>query len=243
MRCQFVVAVISTVTASLTLWAWDGEPGRAQPPGTDVSGSGVHVTASVDSVEVNPSGDRTPNVLMTFSHAVQMSGSYSVGVEGDPITSGQAVAGVILGCGISVAGGVSVGIELSQRIRAGISSTVTSPRDSVVLPEAMPAPAPDTPHGTVRSPRVSLEPSLGGTLSGTEISAFNLRPGRVTVLTTATAALNRDTAFPFHIAFENAAVNVAQCASPVSAVPFTTTTVSTAQGLVQTTAYGDQFTF
>ncbi|MGV9668946.1 MspA family porin [Nocardia niigatensis] len=43
--------------------------------------------------------------------------------------------------------------------------------------------------------------------------------------------------------FNNAAVNIAQCASPVSAVPFVTATVGTSEGVAQTTAYGDQFTF
>jgi hypothetical protein len=43
--------------------------------------------------------------------------------------------------------------------------------------------------------------------------------------------------------FNNAALNVAQCASPVSAVPFVTATVSTVRGTVQTTAYGKQFTY
>jgi hypothetical protein len=38
-------------------------------------------------------------------------------------------------------------------------------------------------------------------------------------------------------------LNDSQCASPVAAVPFVSATVSTPTGLVQTTAYGDQFTF
>ncbi|MGQ4601087.1 MspA family porin [Nocardia sp. R6R-6] len=77
----------------------------------------------------------------------------------------------------------------------------------------------------------------------TEVLTATLGPGQVTTATTATAPLTNNTAFPFHITFNNAALNVAQCASPVSAVPFITTTLNTAQGLVQTTAYGDQFTF
>jgi len=71
----------------------------------------------------------------------------------------------------------------------------------------------------------------------------NIGPGQVTTATTATATLDNTTAFPYHIAFNNAALNVSQCASPVAAVPFVSATVSTPTGLVQTTAYGDQFTF
>ncbi|WP_230329545.1 MspA family porin [Nocardia aurantiaca] len=99
------------------------------------------------------------------------------------------------------------------------------------------------PSDSGNTPQLSLGPSVGGTLGVTEVLTAALGPGQVTTATTATAALDNNTAFPFHITFNNAALNVAQCASPVAAVPFVTTTVSTAQGVVQTTAYGDQFTF
>ncbi|MEV6138131.1 MspA family porin [Nocardia sp. NPDC051990] len=216
----------------LGLWAWSAEPGRAQPPGAEVSGSGVHLSASVDHVGVNPSGDQTPNFLMTFSRAAQMSGSYSINVEGDPITSGQAVAGFILGCGISVAGGVTVGIQPNQGLVASISPKLSPPSVSVSPPSA-----------SVSPPDISLAPSVGGTLGATEVVVPTLGPGQVTTATTPTVALDGNTVFPYHITFNNAALNVAQCASPVSAVPFATSTVSTAHTVVQTTAYGDQFTF
>ncbi|MFE4456272.1 MspA family porin [Nocardia tengchongensis] len=215
MRRSFTGAVVAMVAANLAgvgLWAGGAGLGRSQPPGTDVSGGGVHVTASVDSIVVNPPGDRTPNFLMTFSHAAQMSGDYSVTVDGGRITSGEAVAGFILGCGISVDGGFDVDIGTYQQLGAIIPAGV-------------------------------INPAVVGNLGVAEGVFANLGPGQVTVARTETARLGATTTFPLRIAFNNAALNIAQCASPVSAVPFVTTTVSTAVGLAQTTAYGDQFTF
>ncbi|MFJ9369722.1 MspA family porin [Nocardia sp. NPDC101769] len=227
MRRSFTVAVAGTVAASLavlSLWAGDAELGRAQPPGGDVSGGGLHLTASVDSVGTNPPGDRTPNFLMTFAHATQMSGDYSVTVDGGQITSGRAIAGFILGCGISVDGGFGVEIGTNQGLGDRIGLSVGSPGAAVILP------------GASRF-------SIVGTLGVGEGVFGNLGPGQVTVARTETARLDATTTFPHHIRFNNAALHIGQCASPVSAVPFVTATVSTAEGLAQTTAYGDQFTF
>ncbi|MEU6582439.1 MspA family porin [Nocardia sp. NPDC046763] len=227
MRRSFTVAVAATVAASLAvlgLWVGGAGLGRAQPPGADVSAGGVHLTASVDSIAANPPGDRTPNFLMTFSHATQMSGDYSVTVDGGQITSGQAVAGFIIGCGISVDGGFDVEIGTNQGLGVRIRPSVGSPNASIVAPGAG-------------------RPSIGGTLGVGEGVFGNLGPGQVTVARTETVRLHANTTFPYRIAFYNAALNIAQCASPVSAVPFVTATVSTAEGLAQTTAYGDQFTF
>ncbi|MFJ9371530.1 MspA family porin [Nocardia sp. NPDC101769] len=226
MRRSFTGAMAATVAASLAvpgLWAGGG-PGHARPPGADVSGGGVHVTVSVDNIEANPPGDRTPNFLMTFSHATQMSGDFSVTVDGGQITSGQAVAGFILGCGISVDGGFGVEIGTEQALGVRILPSAGAPNASIIVPSAN------------RS-------GIGGTLGVGEGVFANLGPGQVTAAKTETARLNANTTFPYRIAFNNAALHIAQCASPVSAVPFVTTTVSTAEGLAQTTAYGDQFTF
>ncbi|MGW5106664.1 MspA family porin [Nocardia sp. NPDC004123] len=215
MRGSFTGAVAAAVAANLAglgMWAGGAGLGRAQPPGAEVSGGGVHLTASVGSIEANPPGDRTPNFLMTFSHAAQMSGDYSVTVDGGQITSGEAVAGFILGCGISVDGGFGVEIGTDQRLGARIPGRV-------------------------------IRPGVIGNLGVGEGVFANLGPGQVTIARTETARLDATTTFPHRIAFNNAALNIAQCASPVSAVPFITTTVSTAERLVQTTAYGDQFTF
>ena len=130
MRRPFIAAAtgIAAVTAVASiLWTGGSETSHAQPPGTDVTGSGVHLTASVDNIGVNQPGDRTPNYLMTFSHAAQMTGNFSVNIEGDPITSGQAIAGFLLGCGISVAGGFDVGISPEQGLELSISPTFTPP--------------------------------------------------------------------------------------------------------------------
>ncbi|MDR7168577.1 hypothetical protein J2W56_002308 [Nocardia kruczakiae] len=314
MRRPFIAAAtgIAAVTAVASiLWTGGSETSHAQPPGTDVTGSGVHLTASVDNIGVNQPGDRTPNYLMTFSHAAQMTGNFSVNIEGDPITSGQAIAGFLLGCGISVAGGFDVGISPEQGLELSISPTFTPPslttaaapiatsgsatpttttgakpsptttrttststptravRTSVpsttsttptttVTPPTTVVPTTETPTFTTPSlpttsgsaglpgvspPGFDLGPSVGGSLGLAENLDANIGPGQVTTATTATANLDNTTAFPYHIAFNNAALNVSQCASPVAAVPFVSATVSTPTGLVQTTAYGDQFTF
>lgn len=73
--------------------------------------------------------------------------------------------------------------------------------------------------------------------------AGTLSPGQVTTVQTATSTLDNNTTFPYTISFNNAPLNIAQCASPVSAVPFVSATISTTAGTVQTTGYGQQFTF
>ncbi|MFJ9743663.1 MspA family porin, partial [Streptomyces sp. NPDC101166] len=80
---------------------------------------------------------------MTFAHAAQMSGDYLVNVEGGPITSGQAVAGLILGCGISVAGGFTVGIEPNQGLVGALAPTVST-ASPVSAPIATATPVPTT---------------------------------------------------------------------------------------------------
>ena len=90
---------------------------------------------------------------------------------------------------------------------------------------------------------MGIGPNVGGVLGVQEVLQATIGPGQVTTATTSTATLDNTTRFPYHLTFSNAALNVSQCASPVEAVPFVTTTVATAQGNVQTTAYGNKFTF
>ncbi len=256
---------IAAVLAVTALWAGGAEQSRAQPPAAppppppppiaEATGAGMHLTVSVGNVKVDPPGDRTPNFLMTFAHAAQMSGDYAVKVDGGPVTSGQTVAGFILGCAVSVAGGVTVGLEPTQGVDVSISPDFTPPAADVPVPAARRAAAPTTTTPTTTStttspttssaspPSLSLGPSVGGNLDLTEVLTAALAPGQVTTATTATVDVSDKTTFPYHIVFNNAALNVAQCASPVSAVPFVTATVSSPQGMVQTTAYGTQFTF
>ncbi|MFQ6328594.1 MspA family porin [Nocardia sp. CWNU-33] len=302
------------VAAVLAVVLWQGaEPSQAQPPGADVSGAGIHLTTSVDNVKVDPPGDRMPSFLMTFAHAAQLSGDYSLTVEGNGITSGQAVAGFLLGCAISLDNGFSIGIDPNQGLLASISPDFGQSNVAATLPSVTLAPGPTTPSAptisrsaapisrsaapisrsaapisrsaapisrsaapisrsaapisrsaapisrsaastsesaATTSPSASTSPSsaslgptVGGALGLTEILEATLAPGQITTVTTVTADLDDKTVFPYHFIFNNAALNVGQCASPVSAVPFITATVSTAVGTVQTTAYGSQFTF
>ncbi|MGW4742098.1 MspA family porin [Nocardia xishanensis] len=309
MRPRFVVIVTGVVAAVLAVGLWPGaEPSRAQPPGADVSGAGIHVTASVENIRVDPPGDRTPNFLMTFAHAAQLSGDYSLNVEGDGITSGEAVSGFLVGCAISLDNGFTVGIDPEQGLLASISpefsqsdvaarlpiaqvtpvstppsatltpsstpqrasttslslattsasAATTSPSATTTSPSATttsasatttsasvdtPSPSVDTASPSASAPSASLGPTVGGNLGLAEVLEATLAPGQITTVTTVTTPLDDRTAFPYHFIFNNAALNVGQCASPVSAVPFITATVSTAVGTVQTSAYGSQFIF
>ncbi|MGY4099686.1 MspA family porin [Nocardia sp. R16R-3T] len=340
MRPPSVVIATGVVAAALAvvvLRPGGTEPSHAQPPpGADVSGAGIHLMASVENVRVDPAGDRTPNYLMTFAHAAQLSGDYSLNVEGDGVTSGQAVAGFILGCAVSVAGGVTVGIEPNQGVVGNITPTFSNSNIAASLPNVTPTPVPTTSSVTVTVPTTSnvtvpvpttsnvtvpvpttsnvtvpvpttsnvtvpvpttpsvtvtvpttpsvtlppvpttssvattspsiettspsiettsptstsasppsfsLGPSVGGLLGVTEVLEATLAPGQITTVTTVTSNLDEKTAFPYHFIFNNAALNIGQCASPVSAVPFITASVGTPVGTVQTTAYGRQFTF
>ncbi|WP_169814612.1 MspA family porin [Nocardia pseudovaccinii] len=345
MRPRFVVIATGVVAAVVAVFVWPGaEPSRAQPPGADVSGAGIHVTTSVENVRVDPPGDRMPNFLMTFAHAAQLSGNYSLNVEGDGIVSGQAVAGFLLGCALTLDNGFTVGIDPNQGLLASISpefsqsnaaarlpSTAVKPVStpqpasttsrSAVTTSRSPAPTshiaaptsqsaaatsqsaaatsqsaaatsqsaaatsqsaaptsqsaaatsqsavptsqsaattspsvetttpsvetttPSVETTTPSAPSASLGPTVGGTLGLTEVLEATLAPGQITTVTTVTTNLDNKTVFPYHFIFNNAALNVGQCASPVSAVPFVTATVSTALETVQTSAYGTQFTF
>ncbi|MFE7799513.1 MspA family porin [Nocardia sp. NPDC057440] len=244
---------------------------------------------------------------MTFAHAAQLSGDYSLTVEGNGITSGQAVAGFLLGCALSLDNGFTIGIDPNQGLLASISPEFSQSNVAASLPRVTLTPGPTTPSAapisrsvaptsrsaapisrsvapTSRSaapisrsaapisrsaapisrsaastsesaatttspsasasePSASLGPTVGGALGLTEVIEATLAPGQITTVTTVTANLDDRTVFPYHFIFNNAALNVGQCASPVSAVPFITATVSTAVGTVQTTAYGSQFTF
>ncbi|MFE9326192.1 MspA family porin [Nocardia sp. NPDC052278] len=401
MRPRFVVIATGVVAAVVAVFVWPGaEPSRAQPPGADVSGAGIHVTTSVENVRVDPPGDRMPNFLMTFAHAAQLSGNYSLNVESDGIVSGQAVAGFLLGCALTVDNGFTVGIDPNQGLLASISPQFSQSNaaarlpSTVVKPVSTPQPASTTSRSaattsqsaaptsqsaaptshiaattsqsaaptsqsavptsqsaaptsqsavptsqsaattsqsavptsqsaattsqsaaptshiaattsqsavptsqsaaptsqsavptsqsaattsqsavptsqsaattspsvetttpsvetttpsvettTPSAPSASLGPTVGGTLGLGEVLEATLAPGQITTVTTVTTNLDNKTVFPYHFIFNNAALNVGQCAAPVSAVPFVTATVSTALETVQTSAYGTQFTF
>ncbi|MFI6364465.1 MspA family porin [Nocardia sp. NPDC050630] len=296
-----------------------------------------------------------PNFLMTFAHAAQLSGDYTLNVEGDGIASGQAVAGFLLGCALNVDNGFTVGIDPNQGLLASISPEFSQSNVAATLPNTAPTPVPTSPPvnsasrspvttspslvttspsaaatspgpvttspsaaATRRSPvttsasaattrrspvttsasaattsqipaptsqsaaattsapsfdvttpsvevttpsvevttpsvepttpsasvpSASLGPTVGGTLGLAQVLEATLAPGQITTVTTVTTNLDNNTVFPYHFTFNNAALNVGQCASPVSAVPFITATVSTAVETVQTSAYGSQFTF
>ena len=123
----------------------------------------------------------------------------------------------------------------------------TTVAQGTVMPQTPAAGLPSAsftpPSASITPPSLSLGPSIGGTLGVSQLLEGTLAPGQVSTVQTTTSALDDKTAFPYHISFNNAPLNIAQCASPVSAVPYVSATISTASGTVQTTGYGQQFTF
>lgn len=184
------------------------------------SDAGTELTVTVADTDVTGAGDQAPG-LVPFSHAAQVAGRYAVDVQPGPISAGTVAVGYIIGCGVDLSSGITVGLSPNQSGTAGITPSVTL--------------------GT--PPSVSIAPNLSGTLGLTESLTATLIPGQVTTVTTATATLDPATSFPYHLAHQRTPLNIARCASPVSAVPFTTASVNTPDGFLQNTAYGNQFIF
>lgn len=184
------------------------------------SDGGTTLTVSVTDTDTTGAGDQAPGGV-PFSHAVQVAGRYSVEVAPAAVTTGTVAVGYIVGCGVDLSSGITVGISPNQSGTAGITPSIT-----------LGAP-----------PSVSIAPSLSGTAGLSESLTATLIPGQVTTLTTATATLDSTTSFPYRIAHQRTPLNVARCASPVTAVPFVTASVATTDGFLQNSAYGNQFAF
>jgi hypothetical protein len=158
---------------------------------------------------------------MLFSHDARARGRFSIDTSGRSIQSGTVVAGFIVGCGVSAAGGIQVGISPSQGLAAGFSPTIT----------------------LTTPPTVSVSPSVGATVGSSQSGSIILEPGQVTAVIAANVPLGATSRFPYRMAFDQAAINVSQCITPGSAVPYVTASITTDSVTVQTTAYGDQFMF
>ncbi|MCM6771901.1 MspA family porin [Nocardia sp. CDC159] len=92
---------------------------------------------------------------------------------------------------------------------------------------------------------VAIAPAPGVSVGAgvSESLSITLTPGQVAPMALASAPMNSRSEFPYSVTVNHAALDVGQCMSPVSAVPFVSASVTTATGTVQTAAYGDQFTF
>lgn len=211
------IVVGGTVIAAALAPVAAAEQGQSS---TLQSEGGTELTVAVDDTDTVGAGNQAPGGV-PFSHSVQVAGRYSVDVHPDKITSGTVAVGYILGCGVDLSSGITVGLIPNQSGTVGITPSVT-----------LGAP-----------PSVTIAPTLSGTAGMSETLSATLIPGQITTVTTATATLDPTTTFPYHLSHQRTPLNVARCASPVTAVPFTTASITTPNAYLQNTAYGNQFTF
>jgi hypothetical protein len=197
-------------------------PPAAPPPAHTAhsSAAGINLTVAIDDIRWAPSGNRAPAGLL-FSHDAHARGRYSV-IAAGAIQSGTVAAGFILGCGVSAAGGIQIGITPNAGILGAVQPNITLTNPPAVN---------------------SISPSVGGNLGLSEGDQVTLEPGQVTAVVVASAPLTSTSTYPYRLSFDDAGINVSQCVSPGSAVPFVTAAVSTDSATTQTTAYGDQFAF
>lgn len=216
--------------------------GPPPPPPKHVahaSAPGINLTVSIDDVRWKPAGNRAPGGML-FSHDAHIHGLYSIAAVGH-IESGTVAAGFLLGCGVSAAGGLQIGLTPSGGLSVGYQQSNTLPYNSTTY--TVPPTTSSNVQITHNPPTVALEPSVGANAGLSEGNQVTLEPGQVVAVVVANAALSPTSTYPYRLSVDDAAINVSQCFSPGSAVPFVTAAVSTNSSTAQTAAYGDQFTF
>ncbi|PEH75803.1 hypothetical protein CRM89_07205 [Nocardia sp. FDAARGOS_372] len=185
-----------------------------------------------------PRGDTAFGV--PFVHAVKVSGDFSVALDGvSALRGGEVAAGYLVGCAVDVSDGISVAIAPEVGMSASISPSIGADF-GVDLGLSVDAP-PEV--GIGFGVGVGLEPSIGveGAVAG-ELS-LSLAPGTVTAVPIGVAELDEESTFPFTFAHANTPLHVNGCLSPASAMPFITVRADTPGSTLQTTGYGDPFTF
>lgn len=203
----------------------------------EVSAGPLRVVAAVDSSNWLLAGNTALGV--PFSHAVKVSGNYSVNLTGAAVRSGQIVAGYLVGCAVDVSDGI--GIAIAPEVGMGLSITNVFAADfGADLHLGVDVP-PELVIGSGVS--VGAEPQIGveGALAG-ELSV-GLAPGAVTAIPIGAAVLDGQSTFPFTFAHTNMPLHVNGCLSPASAMPFVTVRAETTGSTVTTTGYGESFTF
>ncbi|MEU4434617.1 MspA family porin [Nocardia rhamnosiphila] len=213
--------------------------GVAVPPATDaapgeVVADGLRVVAVVDSGAVVPVGaDTAPGV--PFAHAVEVSGSYSVGLDSVAVRAGEIVVGYLVGCAVDVSNGISIGIAPGVSIGAGIAQGV-GVGAGVTL-------AMDAPPGITLTTAASIAPGIGIGAGLAGALGVNLAPGTVTAAVIGATELDSKAVFPYTFGHTDTPLHVSGCLSPASAMPFVTARVDGVDTTVQTTGYGDPFWF
>ncbi|MEV0031265.1 MspA family porin [Nocardia sp. NPDC050793] len=212
---------------------------RAEPG--EVDSGGMHLVASVDANFVKSTGDLVLGV--PFGHSAKVSGNFSTSLDGaSPLRRGKIIAGYLVGCAVDISDGIDVSIAAA----AGGNVSVTTGLLGLSL---------NVPFGINVGEEVIVDFAgefgidLGGDVTfgvfseiGGEITVA-INPGSVTAAVIAEANLDEDSSFPFTFAHSNTALNINGCLTPASAMPFITVRADAANGIVQTTGYGQQFVF
>ncbi|WP_040795917.1 MspA family porin [Nocardia higoensis] len=234
-HASFLAAITTLTLASTGLFGT--AVSSATPFPGEVNAGGLRLVASVDSNNWLLAGDTALGV--PFSHAAKVSGNFSTTLQGARIRSGQVVAGYLVGCAVDVSDGI--GISITPEIGAGYDVSPTIGADAGIdFALNMDAP-PDVVIGFGAGVDLTQTFGVEGALSG-ELSV-GLAPGTVTALPVGTATLDAESTFPFVFAHTSTPLHVNGCLSPASAMPFISVRAETYGGTVQTTGYGDAFTF
>lgn len=222
---------------------------RATPAPGEVNAGEVRIVAAVDSSSWLQAGDTALGV--PFSHAAKVSGSYSVNLDGAPLRVGEVVAGYLVGCAIDVSQGI--GIAIAPEVGAGWSVTpsiggsttidlglVIDAPPEVGAPPQIQLPL-DVVVGLGGDARLAQTFGVEGAIAG-EL-AVGLAPGTVTALPIGAAVLDGLSTFPYTFAHTTMPLHINGCLAQASAMPFITVRAHTFGSTVQTTGYGDSFTF
>ncbi|WP_280477122.1 MspA family porin [Nocardia farcinica] len=231
------VSIMAAIGAVTVTAIGSAAPAAGTAPG-EVAAGAVRMVAAVDFAQVVPAGDTAFGV--PFVHAVKVSGDFSVALDGvSALRGGEVAAGYLVGCAVEVSDGISVAIAPEVGMSASISPSIGADF-GVDLGLSVDAP-PEV--GIGFGVGVGLEPSIGveGAVAG-ELS-LSLAPGTVTAVPIGVAELDEESTFPFTFAHANTPLHVNGCLSPASAMPFITVRADTPGSTLQTTGYGDPFTF
>ncbi|MFR9753035.1 MspA family porin [Nocardia sp. 004] len=120
-RHSHTLAMITAVILAMTGAIAAVDTPAAAAPG-EVRSGGLRLIASVDSNTVTPAGGDTATGI-PFVHSVKLSGNYSVGLDRtSPLRHGRIVAGYLIGCAVSVADGISIGLIPEVGVEAGFGT-------------------------------------------------------------------------------------------------------------------------
>jgi len=174
-----------------------------------------------------------------FSHAAKVSGNFSVSLEGARIRGGEIVAGYLVGCAVDVSEGIGIAIVPEIGVGYDVSPTIGG-EAGIEFGLIVDAP-PEVVIGLGAFGELTQTFGMEGALAG-ELSV-GLAPGTVTAMPVGAAVLDAESTFPFTFAHTSTPLHVNGCLSPASAMPFISVRAETTGSTVQTTGYGDAFTF